>query len=113
MHTGISFQSLGWENNTEAKIPEGNNLIFPLKFYSNSKTFDFGKVRYSRKSRWLGKGLIVDVNENGKRWVSWDRSKCGEQAGKWVAQERIVFQNKKVGLGPFNQKAQVTLLGSK
>ena len=55
----------------------------------------------------------MDVNENGKRWVSWDRSKCGEQAGKWVAQERIVFQNKKVGLGPFNQKAQVTLLGSK
>ena len=56
------------KNNIKVKILEGNNLRFPLKFNSNSKTFDFGKVHDIRKSRWLGKGLIVDVNEDGKRW---------------------------------------------
>lgn len=55
------------KNNIEVKILEGNNLRFPLKFNSNSKTFDFGKVRDIRKSCWLGKGLVVDVNEDGKR----------------------------------------------
>lgn len=84
MHTGSSFQSSGQENNTEVKIPEGKNLRFLLKFYSNSKFFDFGKVHDIRMSCWLGKGLIVDVNESGKRRVSWDRSKCGEQVGKWA-----------------------------
>lgn len=55
------------KNNIKAKIPEGNNLRFPLEFNLNSKTFDFGKVHDIGKSRWLGKGLIVDVNEDGKR----------------------------------------------
>ena len=45
--------------------------------------------------------------------VSWDRSKCGEQASKWVARERNVVQNEKVGWSPSEQKAQVTLLGNK
>ena len=54
------------KNNIKVKILEGNNLRFPLKFNSNSKTFDFGKVHDIRKSRCFG--LIVDVNEDGKRW---------------------------------------------
>ena len=54
------------KNNIKAKILEGNNLRFPLKFNLNSKTFDFGKVHDIRKSRCFG--LIVDVNEDGKRW---------------------------------------------
>ena len=60
-------RGINGKNNIKEKIPEGNNLRFPLKFNSNSKTFDFGKVHDIRKSRWLGKGLIVDVNEDGKR----------------------------------------------
>lgn len=65
------------KNNIEAKIPEGNSIRFPLKFNSNSKNPDFGKVRDIRRSRWLGR-LIVAVNENGQRRVSWDMVKCGE-----------------------------------
>ena len=41
----------------------------------NSKNVAVGKERDIRRSRWLGKGLIVEVNENGKRWVSWDHYK--------------------------------------
>ena len=66
------------KNNIEAKISEGNNIRFPLKFNSNSKNPDFGKVCDIRRSRWLGRGLIVAVNKNGKRRVSWDMVKCGE-----------------------------------
>ena len=43
----------------------------------------------------------VDVNEFGKRRVSWDGSKSGKQAGKWVARESNNAQNT-VELGPFN-----------
>jgi len=56
------------KNNIDVTIPEGNNLGFPLKFNLKSKNFDFGKVHDIRKSCWLGKGLIVDMNEDGKRW---------------------------------------------
>ena len=44
-------------------------------------------MRDIRKSRWLGRGLIVDVNEFGKRRVSWNGVKGGKQAGKQVARE--------------------------
>ena len=54
----------------------------------------------------------MDVNEYGKRWVSWDGVKGGEKTGKWVARESNA-QNKKVGLGPSDEKAQGSLLGSK
>nr|POE58529.1 hypothetical protein CFP56_29585 [Quercus suber] len=37
-----------------------------------------------RESRWSGKGLIVEVAENGKRRVSWDNSKGGKSSFKWV-----------------------------
>ena len=70
-------------------------------------------MRDIRKSRWLGRGLIVDVNEFGKRRVSWDGVKGGKQAGKRGARESNNSQNTKVGLGPSNQKAQGALLGSK
>nr|POE65756.1 hypothetical protein CFP56_45881 [Quercus suber]POF23559.1 hypothetical protein CFP56_50154 [Quercus suber] len=65
------------------------------------------------KSHWLGRGLIVDVNEFGKRRVSWDGVKRGKQASKWVATGSIKDQNTKLGLGPSNQNAQGSQLGSK
>ena len=63
------------DNKFEAKVQEGNKQRFPLRFNLNSKNVAVGKERDIRRSRWLGKGLIVEVNENGKRWVSWDHYK--------------------------------------
>nr|POF27447.1 alpha-n-acetylglucosaminidase [Quercus suber] len=93
----------------EEKISEGNKLNILLKFNSNSKFVEFGKLHDNRKSRWLGRGLIVDVNEFGKRRVSWDRVKRGKLAGNWVERKSNNVQNKIVGLGPCNHKAQLTL----
>jgi len=107
------------KNIIEEKIPEGNQLSIPLKFNSNSKIVGFGKLRDNRKSHWLRRGLIVAMNEFGKKRVSWDRVNGGKQAGNWVARENNNVQNKTVGLGPCNQKAHATLsktvglLGSK
>ena len=48
----------------------------------------------------------MNVNEFGKRRVSWDSVKGGKQAGKWVASNA---HNTKVGLGPSKQNAQALL----
>ena len=98
------------KNKIEEKISEGNNLNIPLKPNLNSKIVEFGKLRDSRKARWLGRGLTVNVNEFGKRRASWDGVKGGKQVGKWVASNNA--HNTIVGLGPPKQKAQA-LLGSK
>ena len=98
------------KNKIEEKILKGNNLNIPLKFNLNSKIVKFGKLRDSRKARWLGRGLIVNVNEFGKRRVSWDGVNGGKQAGKWVASNNA--HNTIVGLDPPKQKTQA-LLGSK
>ena len=93
------------KNIIEEKIPKGNKFTIPLKFNSNSKIVEFRKLRDNRKSRWLGRGLIVDVNEFGKRRVSWDRVKDGKQVGNWVARENKDVQKQIVGLDPCNRKA--------
>nr|POE60730.1 hypothetical protein CFP56_53391 [Quercus suber] len=96
----------------EAEIPEGNNTSIPFKFNSNSKVVEFGKELDFRKSRWLGSGLIVEVNEFGKRRVSWDGFKRGKQAGRWVPIGSTKVQTSKFGLAPSNQKAQGSQLGN-
>ena len=50
------------KNKIEEKILKGNNLNIPLKFNLNSKIVKFGKLRDSRKARWLGRALIVNVS---------------------------------------------------
>ena len=77
------------KNIIKEKILKGNNLNIPLKFNLNSNIVEFGKLHDNRKSRWLGRGLIMEVNEFGKRRVSWDGVKGGKQAGKWVERESI------------------------
>ena len=98
------------KNKIEEKILEGNNCNIPLKPNLNSKMVEFGKLCDNRKGRWLGRGLTVIVNEYGKRRVSWDAVKGGQQAGKWVT--RNIAYNTKVGLGPSKKNAQA-LLGNK
>ena len=98
------------KNKIEEKIPEGNNLNIPLKPNLNSKIVEFGKLRDSRKARWLGRGLTVNVNEFGKKRVSWDGVKGNKQADKWVVSNNA--HNTKVGLDPSKQNAQA-LLGNK
>ena len=90
------------KNKIEEKIPEGNNFNIPLKPNLNSKMVEFGKLCDSRKACWLGKGLTVNVNEYGKRRVSWDGVK-----GKWVTANNA--RNTKVGLGLSKQNAQALL----
>ena len=52
----------------------------------------------------------MNVNEFGKKRVSWDGVKGNKQADKWVASNNA--HNTKVGLGPSKQNAQV-LSGNK
>ena len=64
-------------------------------------------LRNNRKVRWLGRGLTVFMNEYGKRRVSWDAVKGGQQAGKWVTSN--IAYNTKVGLSPSKKNAQASL----
>ena len=41
----------------------------------------------------------MEVNENGKRLVSWDRFMWGERAVNWVSRERNIEQLDPVGMG--------------
>ena len=74
--------------NGDAKIKE--NIPEQNKFRLNNlnlKEDDSGREHQIRRASWLGKGLIVEVNEFGKRRVSWQRYRGDMQAGKWVARE--------------------------
>ena len=66
---------LNGKNKFEEKILEGSKFNISLKPDLNSNMFEFGKLRDKRKGRWLGRGLTVNVNEYGKRRVSWDSVK--------------------------------------
>nr|POF24589.1 hypothetical protein CFP56_77653 [Quercus suber] len=59
------------------KISGGNKFKIPLKTNLNSNMVEFGKLSDRRKARWLGRGLIVYVDDYGKRRVSWDIVKLG------------------------------------
>ena len=100
---------LNGKNKFEEKILEGSKFNISLKPDLNSNMFEFGKLRDKRKGRWLGRGLTVNVNEYGKRRVSWDSVKGVKQAGKRVSN---TAQNISVGLGSSKQNAQA-LLGNK
>lgn len=92
------------ENKFKEKILERNNLNI-----LNSKDVDFGKERQIRRSRWLG---IVEVNDFGKRRVSWDCCKCDKQAVNWVAREAKFDLIDMMGMGPWPSEAHAPLLGN-
>ena len=84
--------------NLGEKLPVRNKTRSPLRFNLNSNKAEHGKGCDLRDSRWIGKGLIVDVAENGKRRVSWDNSKGGKSSFKWVIRAPIE-QKEEVGIG--------------
>ena len=63
-------------------LPVENQIRSLLIFSLNSNKTENGKGRDLRDIRWTGKGLIVEVAENGKRRVSWDKYKGGKTAFK-------------------------------
>ena len=93
---------LNGKNKFEEKIPEGSKFNISLKPNLNSNMFEFGKLRDKRKGHWLGRGLTMNVNEYGKRRVSWDSVKGVKQAGKWVSNTAY---NINVGLGSSKQNS--------
>ena len=48
----------------------------------------YGKEFELRKSYWIGEGLTIEVNEEGKRHVTWDSYKGGLRTSKWVTRSQ-------------------------
>ena len=84
--------------NLGEKLPVRNKTRSPLRFNLNSNKAEHGKGCDLRDSRWIGKGLIVEVAKNGKQRVSWDNSKGGKSSFKWVIRAPIE-QKEEVGIG--------------
>ena len=100
---------LNGKNKLEEKISEGSKFNISLKPNLNSNMFEFGKLHDKRKGRWLGRGPTMNVDEYGKRRVSWNSVKGFKQAGKWVSN---TAHKSSVSLGSSKQNAQA-LLGNK
>ncbi|KAL0003664.1 hypothetical protein SO802_011225 [Lithocarpus litseifolius] len=99
-------RSINLDINLGAKLSMQNKRRSPLSFSLNSNGIEKGKGRDLRESRWFGKGLIVEVAENGKRRVYWDNSKGGKSSFKWVIRA-VTEQKEEVGisLGPKHTEA--------
>nr|POE83529.1 hypothetical protein CFP56_48262 [Quercus suber] len=95
-----SHRGINADAKFEEKIQEQNK--FRLKNL-NLKDVDSGRERLIRRSSWLRKGLTVEINEFGKRRVSWQRYRSVKQAVKWVAREDNSAQvvNKGIDNGPW------------
>lgn len=70
--------------NEEAKILGVINKRLPLQF---SNSHDSGKKREIRNSRWLRRGIIVEVTEGGKRRVSTGYIPLRADTHAWVAKQ--------------------------
>lgn len=71
----VKSRSINVDINLGETTPVGNKKRFPLRFNLNSINSDYGMGSDFRNSYWTGKGLTLDVGENGKRRVSWDFNK--------------------------------------
>ena len=110
---GVKGCDRGINGETKIKeiIPEQNKFRFPLNNL-NLKDVDFGKECQVRRSSWLGKGLIVEVNEFGKRQVSWQSYRGYKQAVKWVASRAYSAQVEFKGMDHGPSKAHAPRLGN-
>ena len=68
------------------KIYPVGNKRFLLNFKSNWIEHVYGKKRELRKSDWIGKGLTVEVNGEGKRSVAWNKG--GLRSSIWVSRDQ-------------------------
>ena len=83
----VKPRSINGDINLGEKIPAGNKLRFPLQFNSNSKEAVYGIGSDLRNACWTGKGLTMEINEKGKRRVSWDYNRGGPKCFKWAPRE--------------------------
>ena len=95
--------------NVETELGEQNPAEIRIRFPSNSKANEHGKKCDVSRPCWTGSGLIVEVDEKGRRRVSWDRKKGGVQRFKWVSWAGKVLCKGKLGLGPNKLAAQLPL----
>nr|POF25008.1 hypothetical protein CFP56_45647 [Quercus suber] len=79
-----SHHGINGDAKFKEKIPEQNK--FRLNNL-NLKEVDSGRERQFRRSSWSRKGLIVEVNEFGKRRVSWQRYRGDKQAVKGARED--------------------------
>ena len=79
-HSDVEF-NLGETN------PVGIKRSFQLNFKSKVNDFVYGKEFELRKSYWIG-GLTIEVNEEGKRRVTWNSYKGGLRTSKWVTRSQ-------------------------
>ena len=106
-----SDRGINGETKIKEKIPEHNKFRFPLNNL-NLKDVDSGREHQVRRYSWLRKGLIVEVNEFGKRRVSWHRYRGDKQAVKWVAHGTKSAQEKSKGMDHGPSKAHAPQLGN-
>ena len=106
-----SDRGINGEIKIKEKIPKQNKFRFPLNNL-NLKDVDSGMERQVRRSSWLGKCLIVEVNEFGKRPVSWQHYRVDKQAVKWVAHGANFSQDDFKGMDHGPLEAHAPWLGN-
>ena len=80
----VGSRCINVEFNLGETNPVGYKRRFSLKFNSNWNESIYGKERKLRNSDWIGEGLTVEVNREGKRRVAWNSYKSGLRSSKWV-----------------------------
>ena len=66
----------------------GIKRSFQLNFKSKVNDFVYGKEFELRNSHWTREGLTIEVNEEGKRRVTWNSYKGGLRTSKWVTRSQ-------------------------
>ena len=80
----VSSRCINADLNLGEPNPVGNKKRLPLKFNSNLNESLYGKGCELRRSYWIGEGLTVEVNGEGKMRVAWNNNKGGWRSFKWV-----------------------------
>ena len=106
-----SGRGINGETKIKEKIPEQIKFRFPLNNL-NLKDIDSGREHQVRRSSWLRKGVIVEINEFGKRQVSWQRDRGNKQAVKWVARGTNSDQDESKGMDHGPSEAHARWLGN-
>ena len=85
----VKPRSINKDINLGEKILAGNKLRFPLRFNSNSKEAVYVIGSDLRTACWTGKGLTMEIDEKGKRRVSWDYNRGRLKCLKWAHGKQV------------------------